>query len=146
MRYGLRTPVWSVLALALCGTCAAQLPDPAALFDDGRVHDIELTVDDADWSALRRDFLLNTYYRAAFSSDGQALPVVGIRSRGSGSRSPEKPNLLVAFDRYDKTAKLFGLPGVVLKANNQDASLLRPAGAAARPFGSRHVPHGSQWR
>lgn len=105
--------------------CAAHAQDAGTLFDDSHVHDIWLTVDPVDWATLRRDYQLNTYYRSAFNFNGNAFPAVGIRSRGSGSRSPDKPNLLVAFDRYDKNANLFGLSGVVLKANNQDASLLR---------------------
>mgnify|MGYP001111607581 CR=1 FL=1 len=97
----------------------------ASLFDDVAQQDVHLFVDPADWQKLRENYLLDTYYPARFVWNGIELDPVGIRSRGSGSRSPEKPNLLVAFNRYNKNQNLFGLATLVLKANNQDASLLR---------------------
>ncbi|MCS7316452.1 MAG: CotH kinase family protein [Bryobacterales bacterium] len=98
---------------------------PSRLFDDSTLQDVHLFVDRADWQKLRDNYLLDTYYPAKFVWNDIELPRVGIRSRGSGSRSPYKPNLLVAFNRYDANQRLFGLASVVLKANNQDASLLR---------------------
>lgn len=113
----------TLLLGGLLGGAAAQTP--SRLFDDATLQDVHLFVDPADWQKLRENYLLDTYYPAKFVWNGIELARVGIRSRGSGSRSPEKPNLLVAFNRYDSNQKLFGLATVVLKANNQDASLLR---------------------
>ncbi len=96
----------------------------AALLDDRWVQDIWLEVAPADWQTLKDNYLLDTYYPAALNWNGHAAAKVGIRSRGSGSRSPHKPNLLVAFNRYDSAQRFLGLPSVILKANNQDASLL----------------------
>ena len=50
---------------------------------------------------------------------------VGIRSRGHGSRSPIKPNLRVDVNRYAPGQTFLGLGSFVLKANNQDASMLK---------------------
>ena len=74
---------------------------------------------------MRRDYLLDTYFPAQFNWNGQIVADAGIRSRGSGSRSAAKPNLKVAFDKYDSKLRFFGLVSVILKANNQDGSLLR---------------------
>jgi spore coat protein CotH len=115
----------AVAALTLVGPTAVTAQTAPTLFDDTHVHDIWLTVDPVDWATLRRDYQLNTYYPAQFTFNEHNLGRVGIRSRGSGSRSPEKPNLLVSFDRYEKGQELLGLPAVILKANNQDPSLLR---------------------
>jgi uncharacterized protein (TIGR03437 family) len=114
-------------ALLLAGlTPSPAFPQTAAqLFDDVALQDVHLFVAPADWQKLRENYLLDTYYPARFVWNGMELDRVGIRSRGSGSRSPYKPNLLVAFNRYNSNQKLFGLATVVLKANNQDASLLR---------------------
>jgi hypothetical protein len=115
-----------VCLLAIVATTPSGAAQTVAdLFDDTRIHDISLTVDPGDWETLRREYLLNTYYAAAFTYNDQSLARVGIRSRGSGSRSPIKPNLLLSFDRYDKTQEFRGLAAIVLKANNQDPSLLR---------------------
>lgn len=114
-----------VVSALLASISPASAQTSPEIFDDTRIHDISLTVDAEDWATLRRDYLLNTYYPAQFTYGDQAIARVGIRSRGSGSRSPHKPNLLLSFDRYDKTQRPFGLSAIVLKANNQDPSLLR---------------------
>ena len=114
------------LALLLLGLAApyGSAQTVADLFDDQQVHDIWLDVDPANWKTLRDNYLLDTYYPAAFNWNGRILNNIGIRSRGSGSRSPEKPNLLLGFNRYDSKQELLGLPSLILKANNQDASLM----------------------
>jgi uncharacterized protein (TIGR03437 family) len=113
-----------VLLLALAsGPAPAQTAPP--LFDDRQIQDVWLDVDPPVWETLRRDYLLDTYYPAQFNWNGQIVANAGIRSRGSGSRSEAKPNLKVAFDKYDSKQQFFGLVSVILKANNQDASLLR---------------------
>lgn len=96
----------------------------APLFDDRNVHDIRLKVDPVAWQTLRDNYLLDTFYPADFAWEGETANKIGIRSRGSGSRSPEKPNLLLSFNRYDINQRILGLPSVILKANNQDASLM----------------------
>jgi spore coat protein CotH len=115
-----------VVALALIATAAGAAADSAdALFDDSREHELWMTVDPSNWAQLKQDYLLNTYYPAQLRIEGQELARIGIRSRGSGSRSPDKPNLLLSFDKYQKNQTLLGLSSVTLKANNQDPSLLR---------------------
>jgi spore coat protein CotH len=53
------------------------------------------------------------------------LDDVGVRSRGRGSRSPIKPNLRIDFNRFEEKQTFLGLKSTTLKANNQDASMLR---------------------
>jgi spore coat protein CotH len=69
----------------------------AGLFDDRYVQDVWLEVEPADWQALKDNYLSDTYYPAGFNWNGRPIEKIGIRSRGSGSRSPEKPNLLLAL-------------------------------------------------
>jgi uncharacterized protein (TIGR03437 family) len=103
---------------------AAAAQTPAGLFDDRAVQDVWLEVGASDWQALRDNYLLDKYYPASFTWDGETVVSAAIRSRGSGSRSPVKPNLLVSFTRSDSAQRFRGLTAVILKANNQDASLL----------------------
>ncbi len=114
-----------ILLLAVLAARPAAAQTAARLFDDSSLQDVYLEVEPKDWQALRDNYLLDTYYPARFVWNNVMLDRVGIRSRGSGSRSPEKPNLLVSFNRYQSAQRLFGLAAVQLKANNQDASLLR---------------------
>lgn len=111
-----------VAGILLSGSILGQTA--ATLFDSSAVQDVRLTVTSEDWATLRARYLDNTYYPARFEWNGNSIANIGIRSRGSGSRSPEKPNLLLSFSRYTRSQRLLGLETVVLKANNQDASLL----------------------
>ena len=84
--------------------------DPADPFLDGSVlHDIFLTMNSRDWASLKEHFLDNTYYPADFKWNGQTVRNIGVRSRGTGSRSGVKPGLRVDFDRYTTDQKFLGL-------------------------------------
>lgn len=105
----------------------AQLPaatDAAALFDDGRLHTIELIVNPRDWHDLKTSYQLNTYYPAHFAWGEHVVRNVAIRSRGNGSRSGTKPGLRVDFNLFDQAQQVLGLKSVVLRNNVQDASQL----------------------
>lgn len=92
------------------------------LFDDSSLHEIRLTVNTRDWQTLKDHYLENTYYPADFRWRDRVVRNVGIRSRGSGSRSGTKPHLLVNFGRYTTDQTFLGLQQVVLRNNTQDAS------------------------
>ena len=95
---------------------ADQLFDPMSL---GR---IDLHLNSADWAKLKQNYLDNTYYPADFTWNGQTLYNVGIRSRGRGSRSSNKPGLRVDFNRYSDTQRFLGLKSLVLDNLSQDGS------------------------
>ncbi|MGP8246281.1 MAG: CotH kinase family protein [Bryobacteraceae bacterium] len=87
------------------------------------VQQINLTVGASDWTSLLQNYESDTYYGATFTWNG-ILEEVGIRQHGGGSRSPIKPNLDVNFAYYAKKQTFLGLPFILLKANNEDASNL----------------------
>lgn len=95
-----------------------------AFFDDSVVHEIRLTINSKDWQALKESYLENTYYPADFRWRDQVVRNIGIRSRGTGSRSPVKPGLRLDFDRYTGAQTFLGLKSVVLRNNTQDPSNL----------------------
>jgi hypothetical protein len=102
------------------------VPDPAdPFFDDSVLHDIFLTVNSRDWNSLKEHFLDNTYYPADFRWGSQTVRNIGIRSRGTGSRSGVKPGLRVDFDRYTTDQKFLGLKSFILRNNTQDPSGMR---------------------
>ena len=116
----------AALTLAIWRPALAQAvpPDAAALFDDSQLQEIRLVVNPRDWADLKASFQLNTYYPAHFTWRGQTVRNVGIRSRGTGSRSGVKPGLRVDFNRFDPSQHFLGLKSVVLRNNVQDASQL----------------------
>jgi spore coat protein CotH len=100
--------------------------DPADPFFDGSVlHDLFLTINSRDWASLKEHFLDNTYYPADFKWNGQITRNIGIRSRGTGSRSGVKPGLRFDFDYYTSDQKFLGLKSFILRNNTQDPSGMR---------------------
>ena len=83
--------------------------DAAALFDDGQLQEIRLVVNPRDWADLKANFQSNTYYAAYFIWRDRVVKNVGIRSRGTGSRSGSKPGLRVDFNRFDESQHFLGL-------------------------------------
>jgi hypothetical protein len=102
------------------------VPDPAAaFFDDTVLHEIRLEINPKDWGALRDHFLDNTYYPANMRWNNQLVRTIGIRSRGTGSRSSVKPGLRVDFDRFTTGQKFLGLKSFILRNQTQDPSGIR---------------------
>ena len=82
-------------------------------------------MDPGDWSALRQNFRTNQYYAANVSIDGEVVSQVGIRSRGKGSRSGEKPGLKVDMNRYVSGQEFHGRKSVILDNLTQDPTFLK---------------------
>ena len=147
----MRRAIWAVAALVAAPF--AQAADP--IFDQGRLHETVLELDPADWQALRNDYWSNQYYAANITLDGEALKQVGIRSRGAGSRSGQKPGLKVDFNKYVKGQEFHGYKTLVLDNGTQDPSAMRErlafavfeaAGIAAPQIShSRLTVNGEYW-
>ena len=100
-------------------------PTGAPFFDPSVLHEARLDLDRSAWQALRDDYLENQYYAANLTVDGVAVRQVGIRSRGEGSRSEDKPGLKVEFDKYVPAQEYYGYKSLVLDNLTTDASMLR---------------------
>ena len=95
----------SVAALFLLDA-AARAADP--MFNQGVLHEVRVVMDAADWRALRETFRTNQYYAANVSIDGEVIEQVGVRSRGKGSRSGEKP--AIKTTRWSSTSRCLSRP------------------------------------
>jgi spore coat protein H len=95
-----------------------------AFFDDSVLHDLRLNINVKDWQSLKDNYLDNTYYPCDLRWRDHVVRNIGIRSRGTGSRSGIKPGLRVDFDRYITDQKFLGLKSFVLRNNTQDPSNL----------------------
>jgi spore coat protein CotH len=108
-----------ILALAVA-PAAAQTADD--LFTRTDLQRIDLFLHSADWAKLKAEFQTNTYYPADLTWNGITVRNTGIRSRGRGSRSGNKPGLRVDFDRYTTAQRFLGLKSLVLDNVTQDPS------------------------
>ncbi|MSO19005.1 MAG: hypothetical protein EXQ56_00845 [Acidobacteria bacterium] len=110
--------------LAPAGWAQTASQTSEALFDDSVVHEIHLTMAPADWAQLKANFRADTYYQANFSWSGQQVQRIGVRSRGNGSASGEKPYLGLDFSRYVSSQRFLGLSAFRLKNALQDWSFV----------------------
>jgi spore coat protein CotH len=115
---------WFRLQDVVTPITARVAPPADAFFDDTVLHEVRLRINDRDWQTLKSDFLGNAYYPCDFQWRDQVVRNIGIRSRGTGSRSGTKPGLRVDFDRYTTGLRFLRLKSFVLRNNTQDASNL----------------------
>ena len=106
------------------GTGSSATTSADAFFDDSVLQEIRFTINSKDWQTLKDNYLSNEYYPCDFEWRGQRVRNVGIRSRGTGSRSGIKPGLRVDFDRYTTGQRFLGLKSFVLRNNTQDMTNL----------------------
>src|SRR3954471_24680363 len=109
-----RKTLWSVVVMVLWvvslpAVARAQVDPTIPFFDDAIVRDVYFTINSKDWQTLKDNYLDNTYYPVDFKWNNQGVRNAGIRSRGTGSRSGEKPGLRLDFDRYTTGQTFLGL-------------------------------------
>lgn len=113
------------------------------LYDRSVLHEISITLADADWAELRaqsRSYysLLGegcgegpwespyTWFLGEVAVDGTDLGTVGVRKKGLiGSQSSERPSLKIDVDHEVDDARYLGLEKLTLNNNNQDPGRLR---------------------
>jgi spore coat protein CotH len=114
-------PAVLVLFGMAAGPAAGQTADD--LFDSGVLQRIDLTINSRDLEKLRANFQDNTYYPLTVSWRGQVVRDAWVRSRGSGTRSGNKPGLRLDFNRNASGPKEYlGLKSLILDNLLQDPS------------------------
>lgn len=100
------------------------------LFDDSYVHQIDVIIDEDDWSDMMENPLEEEYHLADLVIDGDVVSEVGIRTKGNNSlRLSEKYgtdrfSLKVEMDHYG-TNHYYGLDKFSLDSSFQDNSFLK---------------------
>ena len=112
----------AIVLWAVATPVGAQTQDD--FFDDSVLHDIRLTLSSRDWQTLKARALEDTYYPADLRWRGITIRNIGIRSRGFGSRSSQKPGLRLDINRYLSNQEFLGLKAFVLDNGFQDPSLI----------------------
>lgn len=115
----------------------------ARLFDPNRVIEVEITMDAADWDALRVqarsiDMLFGddcqaqpfpkpyTFFPATVTVDGITVEQVGVRKKGFlGSLDDNKPSLKLKFDEYIPDQTVSGMQRLTLNNNRQDPAFIK---------------------
>jgi spore coat protein CotH len=95
------------------------------LFDPQTLQEIRLSINSMDFQRLQHDYLENTYYTADLQWRTLRVRNIGVRSRGSASRSGSKPGIHIEFDRYVGGQEFLGLRALVLDNLWQDPAMIR---------------------
>lgn len=114
------TLVFFVLALFL--PLAAQ--PGRGVFDSPGVADLRLDFAPGEFERLQQDYLLDTYYEATFSWEGNTVSRIGVRSRGNGSRTGVKPGLKLDFNQFVSGQTFQGFKALDLDNLVQDRSMM----------------------
>lgn len=99
------------------------------LFDDTRVHTIDITID--DWGALIEEAQEERYVPCTMTIDDEVFRQVGIRAKGNNSLrltseyELTRYSLKVEFDHYVPQGNYHGLDKLSLDASFQDNSYLK---------------------
>jgi hypothetical protein len=105
---------------------AAELA-AVAFFDEGRVHDVQLYIDPADWQSIVDDSRGDDWRTATFVIDGAVVTQVGVRPAGESSRVAGNPkmSLRIQFDAFRDGMKVGGVDGVKLSGAWDDPFVFR---------------------
>lgn len=99
------------------------------LFDNTKVHTIDIVMD--DWDEFIENATSEEYYTAALVIDGEAYKNVGIRGKGNTSLSTvssmdsDRYSLKVEFDHYDNSTTYHGLDKLSLNNLIQDSTMMK---------------------
>ena len=99
------------------------------LFDNTRVHTIDIVMD--DWDEFIKNATSEEYYTAAVVIDGEAYKNVGIRGKGNTSLSTvssmdsDRYSFKVEFDHYDNSITYHGLDKLSLNNLIQDSTMMK---------------------
>ena len=114
---------------ALGLTAASSVPGyETRLFDDSRVHSVDIIVD--DWDAFLETASEEAYIPCTIVIDGEAFSDVGLRVKGNNSRrlteqyGLDRYSLKIEFDHYDG-GTYYGLDKFSLDASFQDNSYMK---------------------
>ncbi len=99
------------------------------LFDNSRVHTIDLVMD--DWDAFIASATTEEYHAASVIIDGEAYKNVGIRGKGNTSLSTvasmgsQRYSFKIEFDQYDSALSYHGLDKLSLNNLIQDTTMMK---------------------
>ncbi len=108
---------------------SSEPPYAYKLFDDSRVHEIDLLVD--DWDEFLDEAPEEEYIRCDAVIDGEEFTDIGLRAKGNNSLSlverygSDRYSLKIEFDHYGPGNTYHGLDKMSLDASFQDNSYMK---------------------
>ncbi len=111
----------------LASTFLAQAQN--TLFDESRVNNIYIIMNDNDLKTLYQDVDSDVYLKADFvyatPSKQDTVKQVGFRLRGNTSRASDKKSFRVSFNEFSQGAKYQGVKKLNLNGSHNDPTVIR---------------------
>ena len=114
------------------GTAAGDADAYNGLFDTSRVHTVDVTISDEDWSDLRTNPTEKTKYHATVVIDGETVEEVSFATKGNTSLSSvasdpdsDRYSFKLNFGKYNKGQTYHGLNKLNLNNLYADATYLK---------------------
>ena len=110
------------------GNQLSHRPAPAVpIFDEGRVHDVSLTMSADDWQSILGDSRGDEWRHASITYDGVVVDEVGVRPSGESSRfaGNQKMSLRIKFDAFNGQGEFGGYEDINIKGEYDDGSMMR---------------------
>jgi hypothetical protein len=100
--------------------------DALVMFDDAKIHEVELFMSDADWQSILDDNRGDEMRAATITIDGVTIGNVGVRPAGESSRvaGNQKMSMRVEFDAFE-SKKMGGFDEIKLSGSWDDPFLIR---------------------
>jgi len=122
------TLLWNGAVLGTQGT-GRTMGYESRLFDTGRVHTIEIVMD--DWETFLADCENEEYSPCSVVIDGEAYQNVGLRAKGNTSLSSvsrmgsDRYSFKLEFDQYESGKSYYGLDKLCLNNLIQDNTMMK---------------------
>jgi len=106
-------------------------PYMSRLFDDSKVHTIDISVSETEWNEMIENAKDEEYIQCNLLINGELFKNVGIRPKGNNSLSlinrynSDRYSLRIKFDKYNKELNYYGLDSFSLNTSFQDNSYMK---------------------
>ncbi len=129
-----RIMIAAVTALLACvpAGCGTKPSDKNTLFDSGRVHTIEIQIDEADWADLLAHLEEKTKYEVRAVIDGETVEHVAFSAKGNSSlaftkyrTASSRCSFKLNFEKYTDGGTFHGLSKLNLNSGFTDVSYLK---------------------
>lgn len=102
------------------------------IFDDSKVHTIDIVINDNDWEDLIENATNEQYYSCTVVIDGEKFSNVGIRAKGNTSLSQiasdpdtDRYSFKIQFDEYEEGKTCYGLDKLALNNIMSDSTYMK---------------------
>ena len=119
-------------SFAFTGTTTAKsAPYTYMLFDDSKVHTLDIVMNESDWEEMIGNALEEEYVPCSLVIDGEKVKNVAIRTKGTtsltmvSSMNSERFSFKIEFDHYVKNKTYYGLDKLCLNNTIQDTTYMK---------------------